>query len=189
MTRGICFVLALLLVSCGYKLGSGESVPSMTVNIPFIEGDKDGLFTEELIREISARTCLIYSNDEAETTLIVRLLELRDENVGFRYDRKRSGELRDNIIPTETRLKTQAQVTLYRSCDGAVLFGPVIIPASIDFDHEYYPNRNAVNIFSLGQLTDIDAARDAAIYPLSRELARRIADYLSLCGSLNCLVE
>lgn len=182
-------LLAVCLTSCGYQLGSGGSLPRMTVGIPFIDGDKDGLFTEELIRQISSRTSLTYSDDNPQTVLIVKLLELRDENVGFRYDRKRSGELRHTIIPVETRLETQAEITLYSVGSGCILLGPVVVGATIDFDHEYYPNRNAVNVFSLGQLTDIDAARDAAILPLSRELARRVADYLTLCGGLDSCGE
>ncbi len=178
----IYLMAGLVLTSCGYHLGSGGSLPPIRVCIPFIEGDKDGLFTEELVRQISSRTSLVYDDQNPQARLVVKIIELRDENVGFRYDRKRSGELRHNIIPVETRLAVCAEVTLFSLCDGSIIFGPAVVGASIDFDHEYYPNRNAVNVFSLGQLTDIDAARDAAIYPLSRELARRIADYLTLCG-------
>lgn len=158
----------------------------MTLSIPLIEGDKDGLFTTSIIREVTSRTQFKYYPDNPQTVLAIRILDLDDENVGFRYDRKRSGKLRHNIIPVETRIAVQVEMTLYRACDNAPLLGPLLVEAAVDFDHEYYPNRDAVNVFSLGQLTDYDAARDASIFPLSRELARRIADRLIFCASDLC---
>ena len=61
---------------------------------------------------------------------------------------------------------------------GAVLGGPTTINAVADFDNSFYSSRNELNKFSLGQLNDIDAARDAVMQPLNRELAERIVDYI-----------
>ncbi len=43
----------------------------------------------------------------------------------------------------------------------------------------YYSSRKGVNVFSLGQVTDIDEARDVAEYPLHRRLAQKIVDYIN----------
>lgn len=180
----VCLLgLSLIVVSCGYRAGAGGDMPPMTLSIPFIKGDKDGIFTASIIKEVSARTSFIYNPDNPQTTLVIKILDLDDENVGFRYDRKRSGKIRHNVVPVETRLAVQIEMTLYRNYDSVPILGPMLVEASVDFDHEYYPNRDAVNVFSLGQLTDYDAARDAAIFPLSRELARRVADRLIFCRS------
>lgn len=52
------------------------------------------------------------------------------------------------------------------------------ITADAEFDHTYYTTRDRINVFSLGQLSDIDAARDAAMVPLNRALAERIVDFV-----------
>lgn len=184
----ICLFMAafLLINACGYKAGAGGSSPGVTFCVPLIEGDKDALFSSTIIREVSSRTSFQYNSENAQTILNIRILDLDDENVGFRYDRKRTGKLRHNVIPTETRIAVQVEMTLFKACDSTPILGPLLIEAAIDFDHEYYPNRDAINVFSLGQLTDYDAARDAAIFPLSRELARRIADRLIYCSSNIC---
>lgn len=178
-------ILGFVLAGCGYRWGDPCAVSTMTVSIPFIEGDNEGFFTESLIQEVTQRTPLVYRSENASAILQVRLLEVSDENVGFRYDRKRTGCIRHNVVPVETRLIALAEVALI-DCNNCYILGPETVSAFIDFDHEYYPNRNAVNVFSLGQLTEIDAAFDEALYPLSRELGRKIADWLLF---RNCPVD
>jgi DNA-binding cell septation regulator SpoVG len=96
----------------------------------------------------------------------------------FRYDRKKTGELRKSIIPTETRVTVVAEVLLVEGGTGQIIRGPTRITASAEFDHTYYATRNEINIFSLGQLNDFDAARDAVMHPLNRNLAEKIVDYV-----------
>ncbi|MFQ5729847.1 MAG: hypothetical protein ACE5GN_05765, partial [Waddliaceae bacterium] len=86
--------------------------------------------------------------------------------------------LTHSMIPTETRIKVLAEVTVRDSCSGEMVLGPAKIYASVDYDHDYYFSRDAVNVFSLGQLTDSDAAHDAVQSPLNRALAQKIVDYV-----------
>ena len=65
------------------------------------------------------------------------------------------------------------------SRSGCVVLGPSIIKAHVDFDHEFNSSRDAVNVFSLGQVTDIDGATDAAARPLNKVLAQKIVDYMA----------
>ena len=110
--------------------------------------------------------------------LKVELLEFREENLEFRYDRKRTGELKHSIIPTETRVTALAEVFVIEGATGKVVRGPTRITASAEFDHTYYATPEEVNVFSLGQLNDFDDARDAVMHPLNRHLSERIVDYV-----------
>ena len=109
----------------------------------------------------------------------VELIDFDDENIGFRYDRKKDGRRRKAIIPTETRLIATAQVTLIQAYSGEALIGPVRLAASVDFDHDYCSDRGEINIFSLGQLNDYDTAYEAAFRPLNRVLAQKIVDLIN----------
>ena len=100
------------------------------------------------------------------------------ENVGFRYDRKRDDRLSHSMSPTETRVKVLAEVAVQDCCSGETVLGPARIYASVDFDHDYYYSRDGINVFSLGQVTDFDAAHDAVQSPLNRVLAQKIVDYV-----------
>lgn len=177
--RYIAATLLLLLTSCGYQFGDGGFASKyQTISVPFIEGDWNGDLTTTLIQQIAQSGCYTYCRDNGALILEVELVEFTDENVGFRYDRKKDGKVKNSIIPVETRIKTTAEVQLVEAASGCVILGPVLINASVDFDHDYYSSRNGVNIFSLGQLSDYDAAYDAMYHPLNVVLSRKIVDFV-----------
>lgn len=173
--------LLSLLTSCSYQFGqSCLQDKYSTMTIPYCGGDKDGRLTAALIRHLSQSGTLEYCNSNGQLTLVVKLLKVRDKNIGFRYDRNRKkDELLDTIIPTEMRRTVFAEVVVIESYSKRVLIGPARISASVDFDHDYYSSRNGINIFSLGQLGDIDAAYDACLAPLYQNLAEKIIDYVN----------
>ena len=167
------------LAGCHYQFGRGElSQRYATISVPYAEGDQKGDLTTEVIKQLSTSGAFRYVNTGGDLILKIKLFELRDENIDFRYDRKKRGKLRHAIIPTETRLTVAAEVLVIEAGTGQALRGPTQITASTEFDHTYYYTRDEINVFSLGQLTDIDAAQDAAMYPLHRQLAARIVDYI-----------
>lgn len=179
-------VLAILfssfVSSCGYRYGQGGlSAEYRTISVPYVENDKDGLLTAALVRQISARGAFQYLRDGGDLILKVIIIDFSEENIGFRYDRNKEGRISKyrDIIPTETRLTALAEVSVIDPCSGCIVLGPVRLTASVDFDHDYYSSRDAVNTFSLGQLSDIDEALDAAHRPLNEALARKIVDYLA----------
>lgn len=151
------------------------------MTVPYVEGDKDGLLTSAIIRQISARGDFEYLCDGGDLILKVVVVDLSEENIGFRYDRNKEGHISKyrDIIPTETRLIALAEVSVMEACSGVIVLGPVRLTASVDFDHDYYFSRDGVNTFSLGQLSDIDAALDAVRRPLNEALARKIVDYVA----------
>jgi hypothetical protein len=179
MKQFVAIALLLVLSSCGYQFGEGGFASQyQTISVPFIKGDWNGDMTSTLIEQIAQSGSYTYCRDGGALTLQVCLMEFTDENVGFRYDRNKQGELRKSIIPVETRIETKAEVKLIEAASGRVLLGPVIITAGVEFDHEYYSSWNGINSFSLGQLSDYDAAYDAMYHPLNVALSRKIVDFV-----------
>lgn len=169
----------LSLTGCQYQFGLGElSQRYATISIPYAEGDLKGDLTAEVIKNISSSGAFSYVNQGGELRLKIKVIDSNEENIGFRYDRHKDGKLKKNIVPTETRVSAIAEVTLIDAATGKIVRGPDRITAYAEFDHTYYTTRNEINIFSLGQLNDIDVARDAAKTPLNRALAEQIVDYV-----------
>lgn len=177
----LLLALVCLCTSCaGYRWGHGDMISQFqTISVPYVEGDYDGDLTAAIIQQVSQSGLLTYRDSGADLILQVDIIDYSDENIGFRYDRKKSGKLSSRIIPDETRAWVSAEVSvLAAGCEEPVL-GPVLLSAYVEFDHDYYDSRNGINVFSLGQLTDIDAARDTAQRPLNRCLAQKIVDYIA----------
>lgn len=175
----IAFLVLLFLCGCGYQLQENFSTDESPtyVNVPYIEGDFDGKLTAALIKELSSSGKYLYS-PSGELQLIVKIDDYYDENIGFRYDRSRKGRLKHYIIPTETRSFMLVEVELKCAFSEAAARSPVKILASMDYDHDYYKIRHGVNIYSLGQLTDVDSAEEAALVPLEKKMAEKIVDYV-----------
>jgi hypothetical protein len=176
---GVATAVLLLLNSCGYH-GEESFLSSnySSISVPFVQGDQDGALTSAIVKELSVSSPIPYSQFSGDLVLKVKLLDVEEDNVGYRYDRKKRGALRKRLIPCETRVTAQVEVSLENRCGQEVL-PKVIISASQDFDHDYYSSRNGVNIFSLGQLSEVDAARDTVISPLNSLISKKIVDYLS----------
>lgn len=153
-------------------------LPYRTVTVPFVGDDENGRFTSSLIRHISTSGRFEYRANSADLILFVCLKNLRHEHIGYRYDRDKEGKLIKSVIPTETRLIIGAQVTLVETCSGCAVRGPVLIEASVDYDHDWYTSRDEINQFSLGQVSNYDLATDTALTPLSDRLSEKIVDYL-----------
>lgn len=173
------FFLSCFLTGCSYQFGRGDlSDRYQTISVPYAEGDARGDLTTEVVRKLSSTGAFRYVNEGGDLTLKIKMIELSEENIGFRYDRKKDGRLKKSLVPTETRMSALAEVTVIESASGKIVRGPARLTAYAEFDHTYYTTRDRINVFSLGQLSDIDAARDAALIPLNRHLAERIADYI-----------
>jgi len=169
------------LFGCGgYQFGQGNSLSEQyqTISVPYVVGDVDGSLTAAVIKRIVRSGAFEYRQIGGSLVLHIRQIEIHEENIGFRYDRKKRGKLTREIIPTESRMIDRVEILLVDSSGSAVL-GPVQLSASVDFDHDYYFSRNSVNIFSLGQLNDVDEARNAVQTPLHEAIAEKIVDYIS----------
>lgn len=179
--RNILLILSIgcVIAGCQYQFGRGDlSQRYSTISVPYAEGDQRGELTTDVIKKLITSGAFRYVSSGGDLTLKIELIEFREENIDFRYDCKKTGELKKSIIPTETRVTAIAEVLLIEGGTGQTVKGPTRITASVEFDHTYYATRDKINVFSLGQLNDIDAARDAVMHPLNRCLAERIVDYV-----------
>lgn len=172
-------VFLFLTGCCCYTFNPTLSLEGgTTLSVPYIEGDVDGLMTAALIKEVASSGAYTYRHQGAEWILKVRVIDDSYENIGFRYDRSRKGRLKNWIIPVEMREGILVEVELYAACPLGLVRGPCQLYADIEYDHDYYTIRDGVNVFSLGQLTDIDSAEDAAQTPLYQRLAEKIVSWL-----------
>lgn len=177
----------VFLTSCGYHLGQGELTERYrTISVPYVDGDEYGYMTAALVKEISRSGGFIYQNSGADLTLCVVVTDYSFDNIGYRYDRKKNGKIQRDIIPVETRATILAEFSLIEAASGCVVLGPVEMKSSLDFDHDHYnagqiapSDGQAINIFSLGQLTDYDTAVDSVYKPLYLNLAAKIVDYIN----------
>ena len=183
ISRLIVFLSFIPLLSgCGYQYGQGAlSSEYRTISIPYIEEDWDGQLTAELIKQISASGAFEYRLEGGELILKVVILDFDDENIGFRYNRNKRGAIskEKSIVPDETRITADVEVSVVDAVSSKVLLEPVRITSSLDFDHDYYSSIDGVNIFSLGQFSDFNEALDAVHKPLNAVIAQKIVDYLT----------
>ena len=178
--RILSFLSALaLLAGCGYKL---NTVPTLNdapaISIPYVQGDEDGQLTAALIHQISISGEYAYRSCGGEYVLEAKIIDYTYENIGFRYDRTKRNCLEDYIIPVEMREGILLEVQLVAACSGEILLGPSRLYTDLEYDHGYYSIRDKVNVTSLGQLTDIDSAEDAAKTPLYRKIAEKVVSWL-----------
>ncbi len=187
-------LILLLLTSCGYRGGQGEAPwLGSTISVPYVEGDTDGQITASLIRQIQSSGLFRYVDRNGCHLLKVKVVECRDENTGFRYDQvaANTGDdgddvpgqesnqgLTNTLIPIESRKWILVQVEVFAEGCGEPIAGPVCISAFVDYDHGYHLLSNQLNVFSIGQLTDISVAGEVVARPLSEAVARSVVDYL-----------
>jgi len=183
----VAFAIATFFSSCGYHFTpstyEGESV---SISIPYIQGDPEALFNNELANVFSSSgrfTCVQSGGD-----LMLQVVILSDANnrVGYRYDRDTvTGARKPNILSIENRRNLTTQVTLYDAHSGEVLFGPVPIKASVDYDYVDYGSPDDLSTttpygtfptirYSYGQLNTVEGAHDDASPNLYRRISQKI---------------
>ena len=173
------FLELAVLPSCHYQFGHGQLASQYrTISIPYVEGDRNGNLTAEIIKKISTSGAFVYAQSGGELQLNVKILGMKDRNIGFRYDRKRDEKIKHSIIPAESRYTLIAEVSILDTVKNEIVRGPTQMTAKLDFDYDYYKVQHGVNVFSLGQVNDVDSARDAARVPLDSKLADLIVEYV-----------
>lgn len=178
----LVMALSCGLSSCGYRYGeSSLSSSYQTISIPFVSGDPDGELTAAIVRQLTGVLSLQYRQDCGQLQLNVAIVNFDDENIGYRYSYKKSHKRSHTIVPVESRMHMTVEVTLVDTTSQCVLYEPVRLKAYIDIDHDYNYStwKRGVTQFSLGQLTDADAAFEASRAALNQEIAVKISMYLN----------
>ncbi|NGX56838.1 MAG: hypothetical protein K1060chlam5_01084 [Candidatus Anoxychlamydiales bacterium] len=185
------FTLLFFLNSCSYHLGRNEDSKISTVSVPYVKGDFSGLFTQEVIRQISNTPSLTYRYSNADSKLKIAIIDNKVDQIGYKYDRDKKDQRKKNIRQTESRQTITVNIELMDNKTNETILGPYKISADEAFDYvdqdnlndlsfvDSNGNRETVLAFSLGQLESFENAKDASLKPIYIQLAQKIVDAIS----------
>ena len=169
----------MMFTSCGYRFGErGILAQYKSVSVPYVEGDKNGTLTAAIAKELSSAG-KDYKQSDGALTLKIKIMDSRDENIGFRYDRDNNNVILKDVVQSEGRVSIIIEVSVEETSTGKVLVGPKLMAASSDYDYAFSNSCDNMLQFSLGQIDTADVARDAAAESANRVLARKIVDYVN----------
>ncbi len=170
-----CYLLSFaLLTSCGYHTGKNEHSKALTVSVPYVKEDFSGLFTNEIIKQVSFCPLLNYQSSKADYTLNIEIIKKDTKQIGYKYDRNNQNVRLKPLRATEGRQIITAKVTLIENKTNKIALGPFNVSSDSEFDYvdpdsindlsfiNPEGSRDAVLVFSLGQLDSIDSAKDQA---------------------------
>lgn len=180
-------VLLFLLTSCSYHAGRSNSTEKIVVSVPYIKGDYNGLFTNELIKQISYSPSFNYTYSHSDYLLKVEILSDITDQIGYKYDRNNENQRQKYIRATEGRQTVVAIVELVDLKTNETKYGPFEVKADSEFDYVDPDSLNDLSFvvddkrvtvlaYSLGQLESIDSAKEASLKPLYECLSKKIVD-------------
>ncbi|MBM3207497.1 MAG: hypothetical protein FJZ57_02680 [Chlamydiae bacterium] len=189
-SRSFVFLIVFaFLTSCGYRFSpmeyEGEKV---SISIPYIQGDPEASLNNQLISTLTSSGRFSYVQSDSDYFLQVVILSDNNDLIGYRYDRdKVSGARKQNILSVENRRIISSQVTMYNSRSGQVVFGPVPISATVDYDYVDYGSPKDLNTntssgtiptirYSYGQLDTVEGAHDDASLYVYKKLSQKILE-------------
>lgn len=168
---------SFLLAGCASWHISDSIGHPKTVQIPYAMGDSTGELTRRVIAEVSKQPGFSV-DDTGQYLLTIRLLDSKDQKIGYRYDPIDLEKDKRKIILNESRAMALVEVTLKDTFSNQIVLGPAHILGAIDYDHQQNTIDKDTNEFSLGQLTDVETANDVTYIPLYRDLAVKISAWL-----------
>ena len=184
---------SLLMVGCGYHISNDNLISSIpTISVPYIKGDKDGMLTEAVIKEISSSDCLSYTSGTGALILEGVITGEDTENLGYQYDRHpKSGKRFNRLVPNEQRKEIKVRISLIDSQSQKIAYGPFEIVAGNDYDFvnsdsltdtsfvNIDQQRESVLFYSLGQLDSNQGASSNSFVPIYKKMAVKIIEGIS----------
>ncbi|MGR3951398.1 MAG: hypothetical protein QRY74_00525 [Chlamydia sp.] len=147
-----------------------EKEPQFAIAIPYANGDETGELTNRIIYAIQSLPNTVI-DDTASQMLIISILDAKEQKIGYRQDPDTSKK----IIPNENRSKMLISVSLIERDSKKEIWKTGYILGSIDYDHQNSTINGKNLTKSLGQLADIDTAREVAYIPLYRDISKKVA--------------
>lgn len=180
------------LSSCGYRFEERETArETRTITVPYIKGDAEGIFTNELIRQLSESGYFECVRSGGDFTLSAVLSSDENDKIGYRYDRHGPrGKRRHRLVPDENRRTAVAHVSLIDGRTDEIILEPTKVFANLDYDYIdsnsirdlLFTDSNGVPrrtiSYSLGQLDSIEGAQDDSSPLAFRLLSQKIVDAL-----------
>jgi hypothetical protein len=185
---------AILLSSCGYRYSPEDSELSngpVSISVPYIPGDADAIFNNELVYQLGASGQFVCVSSGGDYVLQTKIISDTQSRIGFRYDRDNvEGSLEKNLLGVEDRRVVKAEIVFIEAASGKILMGPVEVSSDVDYDYTdpgsprdllfNSPSGSSMSImqFSLGQLDSYEGAYDSASKGVYRKLAEKITEGL-----------
>lgn len=96
-------LISVLLTSCGYHIENDErSMASYTLEVPYFQGDKNGLLTDAVIQALTSSGDFHIVRSGGALVLEGKIVKDENENIGYQYDRDpTSGRRINRLIPNE----------------------------------------------------------------------------------------
>ena len=194
----LLFNLLIFLFGCsGYHWEDDQKAPVTSrtpISVPYVEGDREGVLTEELIKAIGLSNRLVFAAEGA-LTLKGSIVSQEERDIGWKYRHlPKTGDRVNQLIPNERREEVLVECSLFSTCTGKKVSGPFFVKATRDYDFSdpdsaYFLTKEGESLstlsFSLGQLGSVQDARQTALHSLYRELARKIIFGVeNLCSEL-----
>lgn len=184
----LLLIALIKLTGCGYHSLNSDEKP--TLSIPYVKGDRQGLFTAELSKQLNQSGAYELLSEQGDLVLTVQLIDRDNKVVGFRYDRSEiTGKIEKNLMAAENQASVMAKVSLHRS-SGEVAIESFTVVAFSNYDYNDVNSlrelsfitssgkREKVITYSLGQLDSVEGGADNALRPIYQQLARKIVDRL-----------
>lgn len=194
MRQWIYILSTIFLSSCGYRYTSEDSLISLgkvRVAVPYIPGDADAIFNNELVYKLVASGHFLCVTSDADYILQTIILSDTQSRIGFRYDRDNvSGSLEKNLLGVEDRRTVKAEISFIEVGSGRIVIGPIEISSDADYDYTdpgspddllyNSPSGSSLSImqFSLGQLDSYEGAYDSTARGVYASLAEKITEGL-----------
>jgi len=192
--RWIYIVSTILLSSCGYRYTSEDSFLSLSkvrIAVPYIPGDADAIFNNELVYQLAASGHFHCVTSDADYILQAIILSDTQSRIGFRYDRDNvSGSLEKNLLGVEDRRSVKAEISFIEAGSGKIVIGPIEVSSDVDYDYtdpgspddllytSPYGHSLSIMQFSLGQLDSYEGAYDSTSRGVFTRLAEKITEGL-----------
>lgn len=199
MKKWAAFLSLTFLCSCGYhyKPSDPSYMDAVSITVPYIVGDTDGIFNNELVYRLSSSGHFQCSQSGGTYILQAKLLADSQSRIGFRYDRDNvSGTLEKNLLGVESRRSVSAEIALIDTRSGKTVIGPFDVSADVEYDYidpgsprdlifdpSSGPSQSIIQ-FSLGQLDSYEGSYDDT----SKLLFRRLSEKITI-GILNKLSD
>jgi hypothetical protein len=169
----------------------------LSIAIPVIKGDVDGILRNALVEEFSTSGGYCYKPRDAKYDLVVKIVSNTKDRIGYKYDQQPiSGKRIQRLVPNEGRKSVDIDATLVDRFTKKKIKGPIRVSGFADYD---YVNSNSfenmtvdpesgnfqsVLAYSLGQLGSEEEASNAALNPAFRSVAKKTANYFRIALSL-----
>lgn len=179
-----CFLLfSFFLAGCGYHCENGGD---RTLSIPYVYGDNEGAFTDELVRQVAMFGKYRVSGGDSDYRLEAKIIGDQQHVIGYEYDHQET-RLFNRLVSNEERRFIEVEISLIEQATGKVVMGPEKVGVGVEYDFVdpesipdvlVTPSTESTMSFSLGQLDSIEGARASALASLYRKLAKKIASGL-----------